>query len=82
MPCPPPASRAQNRAAPIRPLGGEDDVEFAMYLTKEIGVAVVPGSSFYCAGSDDGRKLIRFCFCKEMATLEAAAKRLKKLRQR
>jgi aspartate/methionine/tyrosine aminotransferase len=68
--------------ADIRPLGGEDDVDFAMHLTREIGVAVVPGSSFYCAGGADGRKLIRFCFCKEMATLEAAAERLKKLRQK
>ncbi len=68
--------------ADIRPVGGEDDVAFAMYLTKEIGVAVVPGSSFYCAGSPDGRKLIRFCFCKEMKTLEAAAERLAKLKKR
>lgn len=66
--------------ADIRPLGGENDVDFAMYLTREIGVAVVPGSSFYCAGSPDGKKLIRFCFCKELATLEAAADRLKKLK--
>jgi aspartate/methionine/tyrosine aminotransferase len=65
--------------ADIRPLGGKNDIDFAMYLTKEIGVAVVPGSSFYSPGSPDGRKLIRFCFCKELATLEAAAKRLKKL---
>jgi len=68
--------------ADIRPLGGENDVDFAMYLTKEIGVAVVPGSSFYCAGSAEGSKLIRFCFCKEMRTLEAAADRLGKLKKK
>lgn len=65
--------------ADIRPLGGENDIDFAMYLTRDIGVAVVPGSSFYCAGSPIGQKLIRFCFCKEMSTLTAAAERLKKL---
>jgi aspartate/methionine/tyrosine aminotransferase len=65
--------------ADIRPLGGENDIDFAMHLTKDIGVAVVPGSSFYCASNPIGQKLIRFCFCKEMATLEAAAERLKKL---
>jgi len=66
--------------ADIRPVGGENDVDFAMYLTREIGVAVVPGSSFYCAGSPDGQKLIRFCFCKELATLAEATDRLKKLK--
>jgi aspartate/methionine/tyrosine aminotransferase len=66
--------------ADIRPLGGVNDVDFAMHLTKEIGVAVVPGSSFYCAGSPGGQRLIRFCFCKELATLEAAAERLKRLK--
>lgn len=65
--------------ADIRPLGGENDVDFAMYLTREIGVAVVPGSSFYRADNPAGRKLIRFCFCKEMATLAAAADKLKAL---
>ena len=68
--------------ADIRPLGGENDIDFAMYLTKEIGVAVVPGSSFYCAGSAEGSKLIRFCFCKEMKTLAAAAERLSKLKKK
>jgi aminotransferase len=62
--------------ADIRPFGGENDVDFAFFLTREIGVAVVPGSSFYCPGSPDGRLLIRFCFCKNMSTLEAAAERL------
>lgn len=67
--------------ADIRPLGGENDIEFAMHLTRDIGVAVVPGSSFYCPGSPDGRKLIRFCFCKQLATLEAAAERLARLQR-
>lgn len=67
--------------ADIRPLGGENDIDFAMHLTKDIGVAVVPGSSFYCADSPIGQKLIRFCFCKEMSTLEAATERLAKLQR-
>ena len=50
------------------------DLAFAQYLAREKGVAVVPVSAFYHDGFDDG--LIRFCFAKESATLEAAAKRL------
>lgn len=56
-----------------------DDVEFAKYLTREVGVAVVPGSSFYIGGNPEGRRFVRFAFCKKMETLEAAAKRLQKL---
>ncbi|MBQ5636566.1 MAG: aminotransferase, partial [Selenomonadales bacterium] len=55
-------------------------VEFAFFLTEKIGVAVVPGSTFYRDGQADGKKFVRFCFCKQMATLEAAAERLKKLK--
>jgi len=51
------------------------DVAFAEYLAREKGVAVVPVSAFYHDGFDDG--LIRFCFAKETATLEAAAARLR-----
>jgi methionine aminotransferase len=51
------------------------DVAFAQYLAREKGVAVVPVSAFYHDGVDDG--LIRFCFAKEAATLDAAAKRLR-----
>jgi aminotransferase len=67
--------------ADITPFGWDDDVAFAMYLASEIGVATVPGSSFYCAGHPDGKKLIRFCFCKEFSTLEAAVERLKGLKR-
>ena len=51
------------------------DVAFAGYLAREKGVAVVPVSAFYHDGFDEG--LIRFCFAKEGATLEAAAARLR-----
>jgi len=60
----------------------EDDVTFAKYLAETIGVAVVPGSSFYRDEIPDGRNYIRFCFCKQFATLEAAVERLKKLQPR
>jgi aminotransferase len=51
------------------------DDEFAVWLTKEIGVAPVPGSSFY-SKPELGRKLIRFAFCKTEAMLTEAAERL------
>lgn len=53
------------------------DKEFAIWLTKEIGVATIPVSAFYHQGKDD--HLIRFCFAKQDETLEAAAERLHKL---
>ena len=51
------------------------DLEFAHFLAREKGVAVVPVSAFYHDGFDEG--LIRFCFAKENATLQAAAARLR-----
>jgi len=68
--------------AEIEPFGWEDDVAFAIHLVAEIGVAVVPGSSFYSPGHPDAKKNIRFCFCKEMSTLEAAVANLKKLKRK
>ncbi len=65
----------------ISRFGFEDDVAFAHYLVREIGVAVVPGSSFY-ENPGKGRQQVRFCFCKTEATLEAAAERLLRLRTR
>ena len=52
-----------------------NDTAFAEFLAREKGVAVVPVSAFYHDGFDEG--LIRFCFAKEAATLEAAAARLR-----
>ena len=54
------------------------DVRFAKYLVQKIGVAVVPGSSFY-NNSADGASQVRFTFCKKEATLAAAEERLAKL---
>ncbi len=62
----------------ISAFGFPDDVAFAKYLVKEIGVAAVPGSSFY-RDPADGRKHLRFTFCKKEKTFQAAAERLAKL---
>lgn len=63
----------------ISDFGFANDVEFTKHLIREIGVAVVPGSSFYHDGTL-GSQLVRFCFCKKDETLHAAADRLQKLR--
>ncbi|SDE92215.1 pyridoxal phosphate-dependent aminotransferase [Sporomusa acidovorans] len=66
--------------ADITPFGWDDDIAFAKYMASEIGVAVVPGSSFFRTESTAGNHLIRFCFCKKFETLKAAADRLEKLK--
>ncbi len=57
------------------------DDEFSYWLTREIGVAPVPGSSFY-SDPAAGRRLVRFAFCKTTDVLEEAAERLASLRER
>ncbi|MSO45658.1 MAG: aminotransferase class I/II-fold pyridoxal phosphate-dependent enzyme [Acidobacteria bacterium] len=57
--------------------GFANDVEFARYLVKDVGVAAVPGSSFY-RNDERGRTKLRFCFCKKDETLIEADKRLGK----
>ena len=63
----------------ISAFGFANDIEFVKYLVKDIGVASVPGSSFY-NDARDGAQQVRFAFCKKDATLDAAGERLKKLR--
>jgi aminotransferase len=63
----------------ISGFGFPDDVDFTRYLIEKIGVAPVPGSSFYSDRSL-GSQQVRFTFCKKNATLDEAARRLKKLR--
>jgi aminotransferase len=67
--------------ADISGFGFRDDVEFARYLVEKIGVAAVPGSSFF-SNPAAGAHLIRFCFCKTDQTINAAAERLEQLRRR
>ena len=55
-------------------ISNENDVDFCKRLIMEHGVAAIPISTFYVDGKDV--KLIRFCFAKDNATLEEAAKRL------
>jgi aminotransferase len=54
-----------------------DDTAFAVWLSREIGVTPVPGSSFYREGG--GRSLVRFVFCKTEEILAEAARRLRAL---
>ena len=63
----------------ISAFGFPDDVEFTRHLIREVGVACVPGSSFYSV-PERGAQQVRFCFCKKDETLLKAAERLGKLR--
>ena len=65
----------------IAGFGFENDVKFSQHLLSAIGVAVVPGSSFY-RRRELGARQVRFCYCKRDETLQAAAERLQKLQIR
>lgn len=62
----------------IANLGWDNDLQFARRLIEDIGVAVVPGSSFY-RDAQAGRTKIRFCYCKKPETLETAAELLQRV---
>jgi len=64
--------------AGITHLGYGSDVDLAHHLVRHVGVAVVPGSSFY-SEAGLGRDVVRFSFCKRLETLEEAGDRLRKL---
>jgi aspartate/methionine/tyrosine aminotransferase len=55
-----------------------NDIAMVRHLIEKIGVAAVPGSSFFSYPAD-GKRLIRFCFCKKYETLEEAGRRLSRL---
>ena len=63
----------------VRGFGFADDVAFVRHLVTTIGVAAVPGSSFFRHGTG-GKQLVRFCFCKKTETLDEAGRRLQKLK--
>jgi len=62
----------------ISAFGFPDDVTFARHLVTDIGVAAVPGSSFY-KDTKAGSQKLRFCFCKKEETLNEAERRLHNL---
>ncbi len=60
---------------------GDDGAAFCRWLTTQVGVAAIPLSAFYSPEHiDQTRNRIRFAFCKQQATLEKAAERLRRLR--
>jgi aminotransferase len=67
--------------ADISRFGFPNDFEFVKFLIREIGVAAVPGSSFY-SNPADGAQQVRFAFCKKLETLHEVGRRLKRLRDR
>ena len=75
--CYPPAG-AYYVMTDISGFGFADDIEFARYLVTEVGVASIPGSSFY-ADPRDGASLVRFCFSKRDDTIREAERRLARL---
>jgi aspartate/methionine/tyrosine aminotransferase len=64
----------------ILPFGFQDDVAFANWLVRDVGVAGVPGSSFF-SRRELGRNLIRFTFCKTPDVLDEAGLRLSRIRE-
>ncbi len=58
-------------------ISDQPDCEFATWLTREVGVAVIPVSVFNPDGRDD--KVVRFCFAKQEATLAAAGEKLRQV---
>lgn len=64
--------------ADIRGLTDDDDRTFAKRLITEAGVASIPPSAFYSHAVDEGRRLLRFAFCKKDETLDEAARRLRR----
>ena len=58
---------------------GETDVEFCEDVAKNIGVAAVPGSSFFM---ENVGSIVRLHFAKKDETLNEALERLEKLKQR
>ncbi|MDH0867160.1 pyridoxal phosphate-dependent aminotransferase [Mitsuaria sp. GD03876] len=76
-PCPGSYFQCVDYGALPAPLAALDDMAMCQWLTREIGVAAIPLSAFYGAGSD--AKVIRFCFAKKDETLDLALERLQRL---
>jgi aminotransferase len=65
----------------ISKFGFANDVKFTEFLVKEVGVACVPGSSFFRPG-DRGKSYIRFCFAKKTETMAKAKERLMQMHEK
>ena len=63
----------------VSAFGYPDDAAFVRHLITNLGIAAVPGSSFY-AHTERGSQQVRFCFCKKYETLEAARDQFRKLK--
>ncbi|RFB78163.1 aminotransferase [Methylovirgula sp. 4M-Z18] len=61
----------------IAPLGHNDDVAFCETLARQFGVVAIPVSAFYA--QDAVRHIVRFCFAKKDATLDAALEKLQRV---
>ena len=59
----------------ISAFGFPDDVTFVRHMINNVGLAAVPGSSFF-SRPELGKNYVRFCFCKKPETLAAAGERL------
>lgn len=56
----------------LRAHAAPDSATFARWLIEEVGIATVPGSSFWRMGHPEGQTRIRFCWCKRPETLQRA----------
>lgn len=65
----------------IAPFGWDNDVEFVQWMVEKVGVAAVPGSSFY-SPPEAGRTKVRFMFAQKEETLHAAGERLLKIKDK
>ena len=72
-------SGSATRWAPPAAARFGDDRAVAKMLVEKFGVAAIPPSVFYKQAPDEGRRLLRFAFCKKMETLERAAERLRRI---
>lgn len=62
----------------ISAFGFPDDTTFVQHLIHNVGLAGVPGSSFF-SRPELGHNFVRFCFCKKAETLDAAGERLARI---
>ncbi|MFD0794127.1 methionine aminotransferase [Mucilaginibacter litoreus] len=72
-----PCSGTYFQSVTYNAISDEKDTDFAIHLTKEIGVAAIPVSVFYRNNTD--RHILRFCFAKRQETLDKAVDRLSKV---